>query len=1244
MKTAILSRVSRVTLRTLIASLSVLILSVCSLASLSAQDVCSADTSFTDILFVIDNSGSIDDQEYDEFSDIIMATIRNVQAKCQSSQIGVLHYGGAFGTESFLEYDFSRFNTIPDVERQYCTTRNQFGNCSEGGGDDLNAAMGSVVEGIQNGTLNRRQINKLAIVIFTDAFGFDETCNFINCSVIRPYTNIDILKSQYDANVTVIGASSQAEATLLGLYASPGGSFDRVRLFPQDCESTFDGCQLPRKYVPIEFDSPVGPTSDSIAVCVDCTIEIIGGVVAVASDDQTICEEEDGTVTLTANLLNATQPVTYAWDQGIGTGNSVQVSPLSTTTYTVTATDANGCSSTDEVTITVDNCIPDCVAPIINCPPDYQSCPEGTTDPSTTGMATASNPNGNNEFCGSIIITYSDEMVNMGDCTNQIIRRTFTATDSLNTSLSATCVQTITLTDVVPPVILSCPEDVTLDPDNPVHVWRDPTVQENCSFTLTYNIPSGSTFAPGATTVIVTATDQCGNFDTCSFIVTVPAEVMIVCPADITLGCVEMLSSTDLPVAQATSNCPLCQSNPNNCTTVQSSITDTIVDGDLILYEVTHLATDLCDNSISCTSRIIIDQVVADAGEDQTICEEDNATITLTANLSNASQPITYEWDQGLGTGNNIQVTPLTTTTYSVTATDVNGCSSTDEITITVDNCIPDCVAPIITCPPDYQSCPGGSTDPSMTGMATTSNPNGNNEFCGNIIVTFSDEMVNMGDCANQMIIRRTFTARDSLNPSLVTTCVQVISLTDTIAPMIITCPGDVILDPDNPIHEWQDPTVEENCSFTITYNIPNGSSFAIGSTTVIATATDQCGNFDTCSFVVTVPEDVMIICPEDVIIRCDESMSIADIPDAEVNSNCPLCIDNPANCTEVQSSITDTIIDGERTIYEITYIATDLCNTSSSCTSRIIIDNSAYIECPADIVVEAPPFGFTDVSWEKPVFQTCCTLCKVRQIPGFLYMGQLEDSYYYCSYARVNWAKAQRTAEANEGHLVAINSALENEFIASRLIERNAYIGLTDSGTEGSFEWVNGDPLGYENWKTGQPDNDNNEDVVEMNAQGYWYDVDGKVKREFVMEIEGCQHVTQIGGPSPGSKFRLGRTPITYVAEDGCGNTDTCTFDVILTPFLPDETAALISEARSSLDIEINPNPASSNLYISNSTGDQILSIDVYQVNGQLIDQKVNINRSEVNMDVSGYQSGLHLIRFTTQSGEVLIRKVIID
>ena len=127
----------------------------------------------------------------------------------------MVHYGGAFGLETAIEYPFSANTLIPDVDRQFCDSRNQFGNCSEGGGDDLNNAIGDIITFIQDGSLNRDPINQLSLVIFTDAFGFDLECNFINCSVIRPFTNIDILKSEFDAQVTVVGVSDQAQALSL---------------------------------------------------------------------------------------------------------------------------------------------------------------------------------------------------------------------------------------------------------------------------------------------------------------------------------------------------------------------------------------------------------------------------------------------------------------------------------------------------------------------------------------------------------------------------------------------------------------------------------------------------------------------------------------------------------------------------------------------------------------------------------------------------------------------------------------------------------------------------------------------------------------------------------------------------------------------------------------------------------------------------------------------------------------------
>ncbi|MBK8683817.1 MAG: hypothetical protein IPN26_01905 [Bacteroidetes bacterium] len=63
----------------------------------------------------------------------------------------------------------------------------------------------------------------------------------------------------------------------------------------------------------------------------------------------TICVGSSTTITGTGAL-------TYVWQPGSLSGTSITVSPASTTTYTVTGTNANGCTNTSTRLVTVNNC------------------------------------------------------------------------------------------------------------------------------------------------------------------------------------------------------------------------------------------------------------------------------------------------------------------------------------------------------------------------------------------------------------------------------------------------------------------------------------------------------------------------------------------------------------------------------------------------------------------------------------------------------------------------------------------------------------------------------------------------------------------------------------------------------------------------------------------------------------------------------------------------------------------------
>jgi len=323
---------------------------------------CTPDTTFTDVIFLIDNSGSIDDVEFSAFEDIIVASLAGIESSCPSSRRSVVHYGGANGTSTTVEHPLDGA-TITSVNRQFCNARDQFNICVGGGGDDLNNAIGDIMTFLGDGTLNRNPLNNLSLVILTDAFSFDETCNQPNCSLILPTTNIDILKANFGADVSVIGVSEQAEETLLGIYASPGGDFQGP-LFADECSGSFDGCIVPRKYVGIEFDTPPLSVADMITEFVSCQIEVMPVVDVDAGPDESVCFNLGQSVTLTATPLFGTPPFTYLWSDALATTTpDLEVTPagLVSAIFTVTITDANTCTAVDTVVVDGISCF-DCTA------------------------------------------------------------------------------------------------------------------------------------------------------------------------------------------------------------------------------------------------------------------------------------------------------------------------------------------------------------------------------------------------------------------------------------------------------------------------------------------------------------------------------------------------------------------------------------------------------------------------------------------------------------------------------------------------------------------------------------------------------------------------------------------------------------------------------------------------------------------------------------------------------------------
>ncbi len=83
--------------------------------------------------------------------------------------------------------------------------------------------------------------------------------------------------------------------------------------------------------------------------------------------------------------------------------------------------------------------------------------------------------------------------------------------------------------------------------------------------------------------------------------------------------------------------------------------------------------------------------------------------------------------------------------------------------------------------------------------------------------------------------------------------------------------------------------------------------------------------------------------------------------------------------------------------------------------------------------------------------------------------------NYYALVDCQSSWDTAEAQAQILGGHLVSINDAQEQNWVYSQFsnfggVKRDLWIGLTDKDSSGKFVWINGDPVTFTNWATGEP------------------------------------------------------------------------------------------------------------------------------------------------------------------------------
>ncbi len=219
--------------------------------------------------------------------------------------------------------------------------------------------------------------------------------------------------------------------------------------------------------------------------------------------------------------------------------------------------------------------------------------------------------------------------------------------------------------------------------------------------------------------------------------------------------------------------------------------------------------------------------------------------------------------------------------------------------------------------------------------------------------------------------------------------------------------------------------------------------------------------------------------------------------------------------------------------------------------------DDGSYDDCDlAKMLVRRMTFGE-------------CVDCKTPDFPGFTHLGEFVNEgktrphYYYISKHRATPQVAIKTAAAMGGYVVAINNAAEDAWVYGKVGEWNLnedyLIGLRDIKQKGLFTWLSEESSTYRNWNTGNPkdvlDGHNDYDFTRvLDANGKWEDF-GTYKceeGEYLYVVE----VTDPCGFSSSAMFCCSdvgvNTMVQFRVIDKSGNWNDCMVNALVQDKLP--------------------------------------------------------------------------------------------
>ncbi|GAB4319606.1 MAG: hypothetical protein Kow0074_09310 [Candidatus Zixiibacteriota bacterium] len=404
---------------------------------------------------------------------------------------------------------------------------------------------------------------------------------------------------------------------------------------------------------------------------------------------------------------------------------------------------------------------------------------------------------------------------------------------------------------------------------------------------------------------------------------------------------------------------------------------------------------------------------------------------------------------------------------------------------------------------PSLSGCPNDTTVSCLADVPAPANVTADDN-CPDVSLDFV-ETDNTGGVPCGGTIERMWIASD--NAGNADTCIQIITVRDTEAPVLAGCPSNISVQEDSPgggaVVNFATPTATDNCdadpAITQIEGDPSGSTFPVGVHTISFEAQDQCGNTDTCSFTIEVTAGTppVVAACKDVVVDADANCE-ADVVAADV--------DNGSSGYTTLTLVPAGPYPLGETIVEL--IAANDQGDTSTCTATITVEDNTppTLVCPDTVFANNNP-----------------DQCSVTYNVGGLDFSEADN----CSAVSITFAndignngQIQYPVGCTDQWVYATDEAGNVDSCMFVVCVRDAQAPvITCPGDIEVFEDVQGGGTAVVNYSVTTSDNCPGETL------------------------------NQLAGLSSGSAFPLGTTVNTFEVVDASGNADTCSFNVTVNP-----------------------------------------------------------------------------------------------